>query len=246
MRPPPDDRPASTRASRRLALAATLALAAGCASRAPATDWVRLPIDVPAPLAGTLADAADRSVAKAAVWQLVLPIELPGHLDRDAVIAARDPSGLTALTGARWAEPLRDAVPRVLRSDLARLLDAEVWTVPLPPGVVPTRQIRVTIDALDAMPDGRRAELRARWSIADPHGASAPFTGTSMIVVAAPPADGLPGPSGEAPDDAGGGQADAPRVSRARALAAAYREALARLALRIALGTREAAGRTGR
>lgn len=253
MFPPPDDRAGSMHPGRRLALAATVALAAGCATRVPATDWIRLPLDFPAALTGSLPKPGEQGAMTAAVWQLVLPLELPGHLGRDAVIAAQGPTRLTALAGARWAEPLRDAVPRVLRADLARALGTEVWTVPLPPGVVPTRQLRVAIDALDAAADGRLVELRARWSIADPGGASTPVTGGTTIEVRTDAPRGHPGTgrSAEASGAPRSGQAasavavDA-HAESAQALAVACREALARLALRIAGNMQAAAGRPPR
>ena len=40
-------------------------------------------------------------------------------------------ASLQPLGAARWAEPLRDAVPRLLRQDLATLLGpAQVWSAP--------------------------------------------------------------------------------------------------------------------
>lgn len=248
MLPPPDDRASPMRPGRRLALAATVALAAGCAARVPVTEWVRLPLEFPASLAGSLPAPADRTATSAPVWQLVLPVELPGPLDRDAVIAAQGPARLTTLAGARWAEPLRDAVPRVLRADLSRIVGTQVWTVPLPPGVVPTRQLRVAIDALDAAPDGRHVELRARWSIADPRGGSTPVTGEATIEVRADAPRGRRRTerSAEAPGDPRFGQADSAMESDAPALAVACREALARLALRIAASAQAATGRPPR
>ena len=113
------------------------------------------------------------------------------------------------LGGARWAEPLRDAVPRVLRADLSRALGAPVWAAPLPPGVKPTRQLRVDFSALDVTPDGRGVSLQARWSVVDASGASAPRLGDTAFVTAAGGTD-------------------------ANALAAAHRQALQQLARHMA------------
>lgn len=190
------------------ALAALAALAAGCASPLPPLQWVHLPAQLPAQLAE--AAAAPRP-SPGPVWQLMAPVLLPGHLDRDALLVPQGQAGLQPLGGARWAEPLRDAVPRLLRQDLAQLLGAPLWAAPLPPGVRPARQLRLEITALDVGPDGRSVRLQARWSLADPAGAAAPQLGEAAFST---PADG-PG---------------------ADALAVAHRRALWQLARRIADG----------
>jgi uncharacterized lipoprotein YmbA len=195
--------------TRRTALRATLAAVAGglsaCSTPLPAVTWVRLPAEAVEPITALPTPPG----AAAPVWQLMAPVALPGHLDRDALLVPQGAAGLQPLGGARWAEPLRDAVPRLLRADLSRALGQPVWAAPLPPGVKPTRQWRVDFGALDVTPDGRGVALQARWSVADVSGASAPRLGEAAFVTPA-------------------GGADAP------ALAAAHRQALQQLARRMA------------
>lgn len=197
------DAPAAVR--RALLPAALAAALAGCAGpAAPPLQWLRLPAEPPAapPLAG-------RSAATpSGPWQLVLPVALPGHLDRDALLVPRGAAALQPLAGVRWAEPLRDAVPRLLRQDLARMLAAPVWTAPLPPGVPPPVQLRLELAALDVAADGRGVLLQARWSLADAAGARPPRLAEAAFTT--PAADGS-----------------------ADALALAHRAALAELARRI-------------
>ena len=157
-------------------------LLAGCASPLPPVQWVRLP-DQPPDAATSLRPVAGAS------WQLMAPVPLPGHLDRDALLVPQGRAGLQPLGGARWAEPLRDAVPRLLRNDLASLLGAPLWTAPLPPGVRPARQLRLELTALDVGPDGRSVRLQARWSLADPAGATPPQLGEAAFSTAADGAD---------------------------------------------------------
>lgn len=183
------------------------ALLAGCAAPLPPVTWVRLPAEVPGAV-----PPAPRASASGEVWQLVLPVALPGHLDRDALLVPRGAAGLQPLGGVRWAEPLRDAAPRLLRNDLAIHLGTPLWTAPLPPGVTPTRQLRVELAAFDVAADGRGAALQARWSLADPRGASAPRVFEATFVTPAAGTD-------------------------AEALAAAHRLALWQLAGRIAAST---------
>jgi len=179
------------------------ALLGGCAGNPlPPVSWVRLPGEAPA-----LAAAPAPQVQ--GVWQLMTPVLLPGYLDRDALLVPQGAAGLQALGGTRWAEPLRDAVPRLLRQDLAREFGAPVWVAPLPPGVSPTRQLRVELTAFDVANDGPAVQLRARWSLADPKGARPPAVFDAAFTTAA----------------AGSG---------ANELVAAHRQALAQLARRIA------------
>lgn len=212
---------------------ATVALAAmfiGVAACSPVpvapTQWLRLGADAPMPptqpSSGEAATAAPTSSAAAEVWQLVLPVLLPEYLERDALFipqsAARsDGAGaVQALAGARWIEPLRDAVPRVLREDLSHELRRRtgapvLWQPPLPPGVVPTRQLRVEITAFEIGSGARAVVTHARWSIADARGERPPRVHEARFdtAPAAVPAD-------------------------AAAWAAAHRQAIAALAARIA------------
>lgn len=164
---------------RRQALALLVAAAAalaGCVGDPilPPVQWVRLPAEPPAPLPAP-------AQASAAVWQLVLPLDVPGYLERDALLVPQGAAGLQPLAGVRWAEPLRDAVPRLLRQDLAALQGTPIWVNPLPPGVQPTRQLRVELLQFDVTPGRTGVLLHARWSLADPQGRSPARSGEARI-----------------------------------------------------------------
>lgn len=193
---------------RRLVVPAGLALlltACVGGSPLPPVQWVRLPAEAP----DTQRSAAPSVAAGPAVWQLMAPVQLPGHLDRDAVLVPQGAAGLQALGGVRWAEPLRDAVPRLLRQDLERAMGSPMWTAPVPPGVRPTRQLRIELTAFDVTADRRGVILAARWTLADVTGAGLPRVGEARIESA----------SGSSDVDA---------------LVLAHRVALARLAQRVA------------
>ena len=155
--------------------AAAALVACGCAGApVPPVTWLRLPAEgVASPAAGAAAAAAG-----AEVWQFVLPLPLPGHLDRDSLFVpqgAGSGAAVRPLAGARWVEPLRDALPRLLREDLVRQLGGlPLWASPLPPGLAPTRQLRVEITAFEIGADGKALATQARWSIADARGARPP------------------------------------------------------------------------
>jgi len=158
--------------ARRGALLASMLWLAGCAAPLPAVQWLRLPAQPPEPL--PTAAAAGAGVTAGPALQLLGAVGLPGHLDRSALLVPQGNASLQPLGTARWAEPLRDAVPRLLRADLARLLGAPVWGSPLPPGVPPPLQLRLELHALDVAPDLRSLRLQARWSLADPLGTRPP------------------------------------------------------------------------
>jgi uncharacterized lipoprotein YmbA len=148
-------------------------LLAACASPAPPPALYQLRGAPPAPV---------QAVPGVQVLQLLLPVALPEALQRDALLLPQGQAGLQVLTGHRWAEPLADAVPRLLRQDLAALLgQARVWSAPLPAGVAITRQCRVEILSLLATPDRTAVVLQARWTLSDPSGRGAPVATTTQI-----------------------------------------------------------------
>lgn len=187
-------------------LAAALWLA-GCASPAPPPQLYHLR-SAP-PLTTSAAPAPSPWI-----WQLATPLRVPDYLDRDALLVPQGQAGLAALPGHRWAEPLRDSVPRVLRHDLGLLLgETRVWAAPVPAGVVATRQLRIELLALEADSERRHVLVRARWAITDPTGAAAARVELASLAV----------PSGGTDPDS---------------LVAAHRLALWQLAERIAASTR--------
>ena len=175
--------PATHLAALSLCLAGLLA---ACASPAPPPALYQLRSAPPVPFAAVATPQLG--------LQLLLPVALPEALQRDALLLPQGQAGLQALAGHRWAEPLVDAVPRLLRQDLAALLgEAHVWAAPLPAGVAITRQCRVEILSLLATPDRTAVVLQVRWTLSDPSGRSAPVVQTAQISVpsAGPDVDAL-------------------------------------------------------
>ena len=178
---------------------------AACGTPAPPPQLYQLRSAAPQ----SVAPAPGASIAVAESWQLA-PLRLPEYLDRDAIVVPTGQSGLQPLQNHRWAEPLRDAVPRVLRQDLGALRgEGSIWAAPLPAGAVVARLLRVEVLAFEATADRAAVRLDAQWSLVDAAGAAPPQIGSARIEV----------PSvGSEPD----------------ALVAAHRLALWRLAERIA------------
>jgi hypothetical protein len=163
------------------------------ATRRALLAWLCLP--AVAPLAACALPAAShlyqlrsapplevRPQATAHVWQLMRPVSVPELLERSEILLPEGTAGLRALGGHRWAEPLRDAVPRLLRQDLAALWgESRVWTAPVPAGVPLSRQLRVEILSLQARADLRGVLLQARVTVADISGSTAPRVRTFDI-----------------------------------------------------------------
>lgn len=147
----------------------TLALTAGCAGpAAPPTRWYELRAEPPEPRPAT-------RPGDGAAWEVSGLVRLPGALDRDTLVVSTGAASLTPLPGHRWAEPLRDGVPRRLVADLALLRgEGLVWRAPAPTGANVTRQLRVEIDSLMADSGRRSLRLQARWWLTDIQGGATP------------------------------------------------------------------------
>lgn len=170
----------------RIALAALLLALAACGSGSPPPRLYHLrsaaPVSLPAPA----------PVWSGAPWHLAGPLRLPEYLDRDAILTPEGQAGLRPLAGHRWAEPLAEGVPRVLRQDLATLLgDGALWQGPLPAGLAGAGQLRLEITAFEATPDQRAVRLSARWSVAAPGRALRNESRTFEVPVAGPEVDPL-------------------------------------------------------
>lgn len=153
---------------RALVLSTTsLLLGLSACGSSPPVALYRLPS---APLAGSTLATPTATSASTERW-LVSRISLPDYLDRDALLWPDGQTSLRALPGQRWAEPLRDAVPRVLRADLARLRGADrVWNAPLPQGMKADQVLRVEVLAFEAANDGHSLILSARWWLSPAEG----------------------------------------------------------------------------
>lgn len=197
----------STLPRRGLLLGLAAAALAGCAHRgAPARRLYGLTGLPPLP-----ADARPGRDNRA--WVLGPQVALPELLDRDEILVASGSAGLAPLPEARWAEPLRDALPRLLAEDLARL--RQPYPVALGKPQAPAGEslrLVVRVDEWLARPDaaGLRLALRARWH---------------WLPLQAPADTPLPTP----------GSADLalPCAAQADALAEAYRRSVTALAARI-------------
>jgi uncharacterized protein len=154
---------------RTFCLACSAAALSACSSSPSAPlRWYRLPSEPPA---GEPAPRAAAGAASgAAVWELAPALPMPELLGRDTLLVEEGEAGVRLLHGHRWAEPLRDALPRLLRDDLARFVPG-LWTGPAAPNVVTAGRVQVELLALQGSLPRRQVVLAARW-VVTPGGAS--------------------------------------------------------------------------
>lgn len=185
--------------------ASTVLLAACAGNPAPSTRWYELRSEPPGPRPAL-------KPGDGTVWEVSGVVAMPGALDRDTLMVASGAAGLQPLAGHRWAEPLRESIPRLLVSDLALLRgEGLVWRAPAPAGVTVGKRLRVEIVTLLADAAQRTLRVQARWWFTDARAATnaAPTLGSADFTVEL----------GDASPDA---------------LAAAHRVALWQLAMRVA------------
>lgn len=145
-------------------LGTALALTACAGSNAPPPQFYQLRLDPPVAVTKPAASSTE-------VWQLMSPIRVPEYLQRDVLWLPTGSAGLQPLPDQRWAEPLADAIPRVLLHDLGVLRGTDhLWGGAVPTGVVIAYQLRIDVQDF-SVTEGRNAvHLRARCAASDPRG----------------------------------------------------------------------------
>lgn len=145
-------------------VAGLLALAGGglaaCSSPSAPLRWYRLPGEPPRG-----EEAAPRTAAAgSAVWELAPTLPMPELLERDTLWFEDSAAGIRLLHGHRWAEPLRDTLPRLLRNDLARLVPG-LWTGPAASNAPLAGRVQVELLALQGSLPRRQVTMAARWVV---------------------------------------------------------------------------------
>ena len=171
----------------------TVAALTACATSAP-PQLLHLRTQLP-DAAGRSTPSATTSVTTPAItsstnWQLVTPVRLPDYLDRDALLVPQGQAGLQTIPGYRWAEPLRESVPRVLRQDLAVLLGEDrVWTSPVPDSVAIDQQLRIELLAFESNAERSAVVLQVRWIVSKKGSASLGRSHSATLTVPSKAAD---------------------------------------------------------
>jgi len=95
----------------------------------------------------------------------VLPVRLPGHLERPQLVTWAGPGELRIDEYLRWAEPIDAGVGRTLAENLDALLPAHpVIRSPWPAAVTPFCRVRVDLRVFGLQESGE-VRLEGRWML---------------------------------------------------------------------------------
>lgn len=143
-------------------LVAAVSVAAGCA---PVTLPTRFYVLSPLPGSGAAAPGPIRDLAVG-----VGPIAIPAYLDRPQLVTRTAQDEVALADFDQWAEPLRNAVSRILAENLAARLPTErVTTFPWRGSRSVQYQVAAEILRFEGTPAGD-VVLRARWRLLDTRG----------------------------------------------------------------------------
>lgn len=168
-----------------LAILVGTLLAACAQAPLPPRRLYQLPLQAPVDASIELRPA----VAPPRDWALRLPIRLPGAAQRSQLLWSDGATALEVQEEHRWAEPLRDSIPRVLRHDLAATLPvgSHVSLRPGDPPFAGATQLGVEIDELSLSVSPPEVRLFARWTLRsapEPGGACRDEGGAQFVVPA--------------------------------------------------------------
>ena len=139
---------------RSLAVAALLTLLVACGST-PSTNYYLLSAQLGSP-------SGNHSPSVG-----IGPITMPEYLNRNGLVYNRTGNQLSIANYERWAEPLTSGVERVMRLNMASLLDTEnIQSFPWNRSEQPDYAVEVSIQLLDA--NNTQATLVAEWVLQKP------------------------------------------------------------------------------
>ncbi len=150
-----------------LGMAVPLLFGVSCSSSVPARLYVLRPTDVPRTGDVQVAEAPTATTSKKALSLKlgVLPVDLPGYLDRSQIVREVNPNQLSLANLDEWAEPLKENVTRLLNEDLIRALgSSHVYSFPADDDVQITHKLAVRIVRFEPSTSGD-VILEARWSV---------------------------------------------------------------------------------
>lgn len=126
----------------------------GCSST-PASTYYLLSAQVQQPASGISPSVG------------VGPVEIPEYLNRHAMVYNRDGNKLHIASFERWAEPLDSSILRVVRLNIASMLNTQdVQAYPWTKSSRPEYGIEITILNLDA--NDESAKLLVEWHLSKP------------------------------------------------------------------------------
>jgi len=138
-----------------IVLALFFLISFGCAGNSPTRYYVLNPVG---------ANSAPGQQANC-ITIGVGPVKIPEYLNRTQIVTRNNPNELELTHFDLWAEPLLDAVPRILGENLSRLLcTKEVMLFPWKTSQSPDHRVEIDVIRMDGVP-GKTADLEAWWSV---------------------------------------------------------------------------------
>ncbi len=136
---------------------AAAGLLGGCGSSPKASFYTLAP------------DATLASTGNTAPVRVVIgPVTVPDLIDRPQIVTRAAGSRVDIDEFARWAEPLKTDIARVIAADLGRLLgSAQVNVFDAGAGAAPAWRVRVDVMRFDSMP-GDSVTIDVQWTIRPP------------------------------------------------------------------------------
>lgn len=132
------------------------AIFAGCASRT--ADFYTLSVEAP----------ADSGRPAATFSVVVGATTVPELIDRPQIVVRGGTNQVDIDEFARWAEPLKNQIPRVIAGDLAQLLDNQHVSVYLLAGdAASAYRVRASVERFDALP-GEAVIVDVVWAVSPP------------------------------------------------------------------------------
>ncbi|WGS45527.1 PqiC family protein [Burkholderia sp. JSH-S8] len=113
------------------------------------------------------------------VQVVISPVTVPELVDRPQIVTRVAGNQVSLDEFARWAEPLKTDIARVIAADVGQLLGAaRVSVFDAGPGAVPAWRVRVDVMRFESAP-GDAVTIEALWAVRPP-GKVAAITGRSV------------------------------------------------------------------
>lgn len=137
-----------------------LAALAGCAGApSPKTHYYALSVEAAS------AGPEQSTPAAPATRTAVTRVGIPGMVDRPQIVSRTATNSVEIFDFHRWAEPLQEAIPRVIAGDLARQLGpGHFVSAGILPGAPPAVRIAVDVQKFEATV-GTGVAVEALWSV---------------------------------------------------------------------------------
>ncbi|MFI4869927.1 MAG: membrane integrity-associated transporter subunit PqiC [Steroidobacterales bacterium] len=158
---------------RNLALLGCCGALFACGSSPPTRFYILNEIAPASPVHAAPAPAAAAAAATAKqVPMRVEPVAITPELDRPELVSRTGPNRVHVAGSERWAAPLADQIRRVLSDDLSARLPPGLVADPNETATTDPRRLLTIAIAEFYGDDSCAVDLRASWSMTNPHAAS--------------------------------------------------------------------------